>query len=160
MAGHIIYVHDVVPAPIQEVWDVIVDVGDAARIFRSVQNSEMLSDQPFGVGTTWRERRTFFGHRGDEELHVVECEPPRSLAIETRLKHDRVRTSFRLTEVPTDDTTRLAITTSVHMEDRTALEKLSWKFFGGFSFEHTHAMLEHDLADIIAEVRRRRGVAA
>lgn len=160
MAGHIIYVHRTIGATPQQVWEVITDVAAFDRIFRSVSDSRLISEGQFGVGTTWEEKRTLFGHHGSEELHVVECEAPLSLAVETRLKHDVVRTSYRLTQFGTDNQTRLAMTTSVHMEDRTPVEKLAWKFFGGFSFEHTHKMLEHDLEDVAEEVRRRVGVAA
>jgi hypothetical protein len=158
MAGHIIYVHATLPAPPAAVWDVITDVAHADRVFRSVHDSELVSDGPFGVGTVWREKRTLFGHRGEEELEVVECDPPMSLAVETRLRHDVVRTSYRLTGF--GDRARLAMTTSVHMEGRSAIERLAWKFFGGFSYEHTHRMFEHDLEDIAEEVRRRVGIAA
>ncbi len=159
MAGHIIYVNATLPAPPALVWDVITDVGNADRILRSVSDSRVITDEPFGVGTTWHEKRTMFGHRGEEEMHVVECDPPRSMVVETRLRHDVVRTSYRITAFSAGEQARLAMTTSVHMEERTPIERLAWKFFGGFSFEHTHKMLEHDLEDIAAEVRRRADVA-
>jgi len=161
MAGHIIYVHATIPASQQEVWDVITDVAHADKVLRSVHDSTLLSDGAFGVGTAWREKRSMFGHRGEEELHVVECEPPGSLAVETTLGHDVVRTSYRLTEFGEGGhSTRLAMTTSVQMNERSPLQRLSWKFFGGFSYEHTHRMLEHDLSDITAEVARRKQVPA
>ncbi|HWJ83344.1 MAG TPA: hypothetical protein VNS55_13990 [Nocardioides sp.] len=160
MAGHIIYVHATIPAGRQTVWDVITDVEHADQVFRSVHDSTLVSDGPFGVGTTWREKRSIFGHRGEEELHVVECEPPGALTIETRLRNDVVRTVYRLTSFGEGDhSTRLAMTTSVQMQDRSAVERLAWKFFGGFSYEHTHRMLEHDLEDITAEVARRKQVS-
>jgi hypothetical protein len=161
MAGHIIYVHTTIPASQQDVWDVITDVAHADAILRSVHGSTMLSDGEFGIGTTWREKRTMFGHRGEEELRVVECDAPRSMVVETTLGADLVRTSYRLTQFGADGhSTRLAMTTSVQMRDRSPWRRLSWKFFGGFSYEHTHRMLERDLEDIAAEVMRRRAQVA
>jgi len=160
MAGHIIYVHRTFAASPEQVWEVVTDVAAFDRIFRSVSDSRLVTKRGFGVGTTWEEKRTIFGHHGAEELHVVECEAPNALVVETRLKHDVVRTSYRLTRFGTGHQTRLAMTTSVHMEDRSPLERLAWKFFGGFSYEHTHRMLERDLEDVGAEVQRRVGAAA
>lgn len=156
MAGHIIYVHDTIPAPPQTVWEVITEVDEADRILRSVTDSHLMTEGEFGVGTAWRERRTIFGHHGEEELHVVECSPPRRLVVETRLGHDTVRTAYSLTPANGhDDRTRLGMTTTVQMTDRTPVGNLAWKFFGGFSYDATRRMLEHDLADITTEVARR-----
>lgn len=160
MTGHIIYVHTTIPATREEIWDVVTDVAHADQYLHSVHDSTLVTDGPFDVGTTWREKRSMFGHRGEEELHVVTCDPPRSFAVETKLDHDVVRMSYRLTEFGTGERTRLAVTTSVHMGKRKPWERLAWAFFGGFSYEHTRRMLEHDLEDIAAEVERRRGSAA
>ncbi|KAA1428976.1 SRPBCC family protein [Nocardioides antri] len=156
MAAHIIYLNVTLPAPPQVVWDVITDVDRADEIYRSVSSSELLTEGPYDVGTVWREKRTLFGHHGEEELHVVECEAPRRAVVDTRLGHDTVRTSYRLTPLGTDqDHTRLAMTTRMIATDRTALEKLAWNFFGGFSYDRTRRMLRHDLDDVEAEVKRR-----
>jgi hypothetical protein len=40
-------------------------------------------------------------------------------------------------------------------EDRTVVEKLAWSFFGAFSYDRTRRMLQHDLDDLEAEVKRR-----
>ena len=77
MAGHIIYLNATLPAPPQVVWDVLTDVDNADQVFRSISDSELLTEGPYDVGTTWHEKRTMFGHHGEEELHVVECEAPR-----------------------------------------------------------------------------------
>lgn len=156
MAGHIIYVHDTVPAPPATVWEVITDVEGADRFLRSVTGSHLMTEGDFGVGSAWRERRTIFGHHGQEELHVVECDPPRRLLVETRLGRDTVRTAYSLTPPGGhDDRTRLAMTTTVQMADRTPVGTLAWQFFGGFSYDASRRMLERDLEDITTEVARR-----
>jgi len=156
MASHIIYLNSTIAAPPEVVWDVLTDVDNTDQIFRSVTGSELLTDGPFDVGTVWHEKRTMFGHHGEEELHVVECEAPRKALIETRLGHDTVRTSYRLTPMGTQsDQTRIAMTTTVVTGDRTVTEKLAWNFFGGFNHDRTRRMLQHDLEDLAAEVKRR-----
>lgn len=156
MAGHIIYVHETIQAPPQQVWEVITDVAGYDRILRSVTDSRLMTEGGFEVGTTWHEKRTVFGHHGSEELHVVECTPPRRALVETRLGHDVVRTAYSLTPSGGhDDRTRLAMTTTVEMSGRSPAGNLVWKFFGGFSYDATRRMLQHDLEDIEAEVARR-----
>ncbi len=156
MAGHIIYLNATLPAPPEVVWDVLTDVDNADQIFRSVSGSELLTEGPYDVGTVWHEKRTLFGHHGEEELHVVECEAPRRAVVDTRLGHDVVRTAYRLTPVGTSQgSTRLAMTTTMIATERTTVEKLAWNFFGGFSHERTRRMLQHDLEDLEAEAKRR-----
>lgn len=156
MASHIIYLNATLPAPPQVVWDVLTDVDHADQTFRSVSDSRLLTEGPYDVGTIWHEKRTLFGHHGEEELHVVECEAPRRAVVDTRLGHDVVRTSYRLTPLGTEqDHTRLAMTTTMISTDRTVAEKLAWNFFGGFSHDRTRRMLQHDLEDLEAEVKRR-----
>jgi uncharacterized protein YndB with AHSA1/START domain len=156
MAGHVIYVHDTIPAPPEQVWEVITDVGSYDRILRSVTGSRLMTEDGFEVGTAWHERRTIFGHHGDEELHVVECHPPRRALVETRLGNDTVRTAYSLTPAGGhDDQTKISMTTTVEMKDRSPVGNLAWKFFGGFSYDSTKRMLQHDLEDIEKEVARR-----
>lgn len=158
MAGHIIYVHDTIPAPPAMVWDVITDVARAEQIFRSVKRSELLTEGPVDVGTTWREERTLFGHRGPEERRVLECDPPRRLVIATHVGHDLVRTAYRVTPFGSgEDRTRLAMTTNLDTSGRSALGRVEWELLGGHSYEHTRKILRHDLEDITAEVLRRSG---
>jgi hypothetical protein len=156
MASHVIILNTTIPAPPSVVWDVITDVGRADQVFRSVSGSEKLTEGPFDTGTVWREKRTLFGHHGEEELHVVECEPERRAVVETRLGHDTIRTTYRLTPLAAGGGhTRLTMSTTMAESDRTPAEKLVWQFFGGFSYERTRRMLQHDLEDLEAEVKRR-----
>jgi len=156
MASHIIYLNATLPAPPQVVWDVLTDVDNGDEIFRSVSDSKLLTEGAYDVGTMWHEKRTLFGHHGEEELHVVECEAPRRAVVDTRLGHDVVRTSYRLTGMGTEQgSTRVAMTTTMIATERTTAEKLAWSFFGGFSYDRTRRMLQHDLEDLEAEAKRR-----
>jgi len=161
MAGHIIYVHTTIPAPPEVVWEVITDVGHADRILRSVRRCAPVTEGGYDVGTRWHEERTLFGHHGDGERQVVECEPPRRTVVETRLGHDVIRTSYRITPFGfTGDRSRLAMTTRLDTSGRPLLSNVAWELFGGLTQGHTRRILEQDLEDIAAEaVRRARGAA-
>lgn len=155
MAGHIIHVHTTIPAPPEQVWDVITDVAHADRVLRSVSEAELLTDGDYDVGTSWRERRNLFGHHGVEEMQVVESEPPLRTVVEAEVGDDVIRTSYRLTPTPDRQRTRLAMTTTVEMSHRSPLSRAMWAMFGGISYDHSRKVLEHDLEDIEAEACRR-----
>ena len=42
---------------------------------------ESLTDQPFGVGTRWRETRKMFGRKASEVFQVTEFSPPEVLSL-------------------------------------------------------------------------------
>lgn len=156
MAGHIIYAHSTIPAPPEAVWDVITDVAHADSVLRSVTATEGADDGAYDVGTSWREKRNVFGHHEMEQMHVVECEAPRKVVVEAEAGVDTIRTAYRLTPADaTNSSTRLAMTTTIEMRDRSAVSRAMWKMFGNHSFEHTRKVLEHDLEDIEAEAVRR-----
>ncbi|KRA37393.1 MULTISPECIES: SRPBCC family protein [unclassified Nocardioides] len=156
MAGHIIHVHGTISAPPEQVWDVITDVAHANDVLRSVSETELLTEGEYDVGTSWRERRTLFGHHGPEEMQVVESQPPLRTVVEAEVGNDIIRTAYRLTPTGQDrDQTRLAMTTTVEMSHRSVMSRALWAAFGGFSYERTRKVLEHDLEDIEAEARRR-----
>lgn len=156
MAGHIIHVHGTIPAPPEHVWDVITDVAHADDVLRSVSDAELLTEGRYDVGTAWRERRTLFGHHGPEQLQVIESEPPLRTVVEAEVGNDIIRTAYRLTPTGRDrDHTRLAMTTTVEMSHRSPISRAMWAAFGGFSYDRTRKVLEHDLEDIEAEARRR-----
>lgn len=156
MTGHVVYKHITVDATPDVVWDVITDVANADSILRSVSKSALITEGDYSVGTTWSETRKIFGHHGAEELHVTECDPPIRTMVETKLGRDIVRTAFNLT--PTgENSTKVSMTTTAEMSERSPAGTMAWNFFGGFSYEITRRMLEHDLEDIAAEAVRRAG---
>lgn len=153
MTGHVIHLHTEVEADRETVWSVLTDLAHADHILRSVKSVELLSEPPYDVGTTWRENRSMFGHRGDEELHVTESVPPERTIHETRLGHDTIRTSYSLQ--PHGPRTKLLLTANVDMGERSSTGNLMWHVWGGFSFDATRRMLGHDLEDIKQEAERR-----
>ncbi len=159
MTGHVIHVHTVVPTRPEVIWGVLTDVGGRARILRSVTESRLLTEGPYDVGTTWVEKRTMFGHHGREELHVLAADPPLRTQLETRLGHDRILTSFSLTPRPGREESRLSQTTIADMGARSLPGQWAWQIFGGFSYDATRRMFEHDLEDYAAEARSRMAEA-
>jgi len=159
MTGHTIVVHQSFDATPEQVWSVITDVGGLADVLRSVTFAELLTEGPYDVGTRWTEARTFFGHHGTEELEVVEARAPSHTTHLTRLHGDVIRTSYSITP-HNDGTSRLSITATADMSGRHTGGKLGWTIFGEIPFDRTRKMLEHDLADIGAEVQRRVGSAS
>ena len=93
-------------------------------------------------------------------MQVVECEAPYKAVVEADAGTDTIRTSFRLTPADAQSaSTRLAMTTTIEMKDRSAVSRVMWRVFGNHSFEHTRKVLEHDLEDIETEAVRRAGSA-
>lgn len=155
MTGHVIHLSQSINASPEHIWDVITDLPHAAEILRSVRSVDTMSEAgEYAVGTTWREDRTFFGHHGEEELHVTESEPPRRTIHETRLGHDKIRTAYSI-QPNSDGSTKLLVTATVDMKERTKAENLIWNTWGNISFEQTKKMLAQDLEDIAAEAERR-----
>lgn len=157
MTGHVIHLNAEVAAGQDAVWSVLTDLAHADQILRSVQSVSVPDEGAYRLGTTWRESRAMFGHRGEEELHVIECDAPHRTIHETRLGHDTIRTAYAL-QTHASDLTKLLLTASVDMRERNRAESLIWDIWGGFSFGATRRMLVHDLEDIRVEAERRHGL--
>ncbi|KQY63951.1 MULTISPECIES: SRPBCC family protein [unclassified Nocardioides] len=156
MTGHVIHLNTEVEADPDTVWQVLTDLVHADHILRSVDSVELTSDGPYAAGTTWREKRTMFGHHGVEELEVTVAEAPHRTIHETRLGHDRIRTAYSL-QSHTGERTKLLLTANIDIGERNRAESLMWNIWGGFSFDATRRMLTHDLEDIKAEAEQRIG---
>ncbi len=154
MTGHVIHLSTAINASPETIWGVITDLPHAAEILRSVKTTSLLSEGEYDVGTTWHEDRSFFGHNGDEELHVTESEPPRRTIHETKLGHDKIRTAYSI-QPNSDGSTKLLVTAAVDMHERTRAENLVWNTWGNITFEATKKMLAQDLEDIAKEAERR-----
>lgn len=160
MTGHVIHLSTEIAADQETVWSVLTDLAHSSDVLRSVKSVDRISEGDYAVGTTWHETRAIFGHKGDEELHVTESEPPHRTIHETRLGHDRVRTSYSLQPSPQGPGhSRLLLTSSVDVHERLPGGNLLWNTWGNIGFEKTRRMLAHDLEDIkgAAESRSREG---
>jgi carbon monoxide dehydrogenase subunit G len=71
-----------VDAPPARVWDLVTDLAGAAGRIGAIKSVEVLTDQPFGVGTRWRETRVMFGKEATEEMTVTSLTPGESYTTE------------------------------------------------------------------------------
>lgn len=65
-----------------EVFDRITDLHRAAERIEDIQQIEILTDGPIGVGTRFRETRLMFGKACTEEMEITQFEAPRSYTVE------------------------------------------------------------------------------
>ncbi|HET7690294.1 MAG TPA: SRPBCC family protein [Nocardioidaceae bacterium] len=148
MTGHVIHLDRQIYATPDQVWNVLTDIGHSADIIRSVQNVQVLDgDGHFDVGTRWREDRTLMGHRGTEELEVVEVHKPSHFAVRTKRERDTITMTYTLTPLG-QGSTRLSLTLVDDMKKRGAASALAWTLWGEVSMHSTRRMLTHDLDDI------------
>lgn len=71
-----------IDAPPDRVYAIVTDLAGAPDRIGAIESLEVLTDQPFGVGTRFRETRTMFGRRATEEMEVTAVDPGRSYTTE------------------------------------------------------------------------------
>lgn len=96
-------------APLARVWEVFTDLSTAAERLSAVERIEMLSDQPFGEGTRWRETRTMFGKSATEEMWITSVDTMHSYVAEAESRGTHYESRFDFTSV--DDSTTLVTMT-------------------------------------------------
>lgn len=64
-----------IDAPLAQVWAVFTDLPAIPQRLRAVERVELVTDQPFAVGTTWLETRKMFGRIATEEMQVTAVDP-------------------------------------------------------------------------------------
>jgi uncharacterized protein YndB with AHSA1/START domain len=153
MTGTVIHLDRTIYATPDQVWNVLTDIAHSATTIRSVNNVRLLEgSERFGVGTRWREDRTLMGHRGTEELEVVDARRPYHFEIRTRRDVDIVTMTYSLT--PLDEGTRLSLTLVDDMAARGRRSALAWTLWGEVSRHSTRRMLVHDLDDVANAAER------
>ena len=147
MAGHVIHLDRQIHASPEQVWNVLTDIEHSADTIRSVDHVELVDgDGDFHVGTRWRENRTLMGHKGTEELEVIEAHEPSHFAVRTTRDKDVVTMTYTLT--PLGQGTRLSLTLVDDMAERGVASTMAWMLWGEVSLHSTRRMLTHDLEDI------------
>lgn len=79
-----------------EVFRVLADLHNAPENIQGIEELEILTDGPIGVGTRFRETRTMFGKLASEELVITAFDPPQSYVVECDSGGAHYRTEFLL----------------------------------------------------------------
>jgi hypothetical protein len=70
-----------VEAPVEIVFDAATDLPHAAEHVRGIEKIELLTTEPIGVGTRWRETRRMMGREATETLEIKSFDQPRSYTV-------------------------------------------------------------------------------
>jgi hypothetical protein len=70
-----------IAAPAEKVFAKATDLKRAPEFISAIKKMEILTPDPIGVGTRFRETRVMFGREATEEMQVTVFEPPRRFAI-------------------------------------------------------------------------------
>lgn len=91
-------------APRDRVFGVFSDIPKADAMLDAIEELEMLSDGPVGVGTRWRETRTLFGKQATEDMWVTVFDPPNTYEVDAESHGTHYRSIYRFTDAPGEQT--------------------------------------------------------
>lgn len=86
-----------VEATREEVFTVASDFHHAAENIRGIEQLEVLTDGPIGVGTRFRETRKMFGKESSEVMEITAFDPPESYVVEAESCGAHYRAEYRFT---------------------------------------------------------------
>ena len=153
MTGHRIELQRTVQAPVERVWDVLTDVAHADQILSGVTKVEPITEEPYRVGTRWRETRRMFGRDATEQVHVTVAEPPTRTVVEADSGGVHYVTEFTLAR-SAGDATRLAMSFTAVQAHANPVQKALWRLFGRLGAKATEKVMAKDLKDIAAGAER------
>ena len=70
-----------IAAPLDRMFEVATDFGNAPRYMRGIAKMELVTDGPVQVGTRFRETRIMFGKEATEEMEITAFDPPHGYAL-------------------------------------------------------------------------------
>ena len=94
-------------APVERVYEVFTDLPSAADRITGIESVELLTDQPFGVGTRWKETRKIMGKEATETMWITAVEVNRSYTAEAESCGTHYTSVF--TFEPSDGGTRVTM---------------------------------------------------
>jgi hypothetical protein len=143
-------VTQLIGAPVAETWRVFTDLPGRLRWLSTVSRVEMVTDGPFGAGTTWRETRRL----GDdalvtEEFRVLECVLPERFVVAS----PGIGADYRMTYtfVPVIEGKHRGATMVTVVQDGSptaASGRLLALVFGGLAARTVEGALRRDLDDL------------
>ncbi|MCF2532014.1 SRPBCC family protein [Yinghuangia soli] len=146
-----VFVERRVAASPDRVWQVLTDLAGAADTLSGVSTVEVLTPEPFGVGTRWRETRKMFGKEASEEMRITACEPPHRYVANADSHGMHYVTEF--TVVPdTEGTSVLRMTFGATPAG--AKPGVFHKLFAKLGAKAVAKTMRQDLADIAAKAER------
>lgn len=139
-----------VNASLDVVFDVASDLANAAEHIQGIERIELLTPEPVGVGTKWRETRKIMGKEATETMEVTAFDPPRSYTVEADSCGCHFLSTFRFT--PESDGTRVEL--EVASQANTLMAKLMSPI-SALMAGTMKKMMDQDLEDLkrVAESR-------
>ncbi|MET9736495.1 SRPBCC family protein [Streptomyces sp. NPDC006458] len=136
------------------VWEALTDLAGMVRVLSGVSKVEILTPQPFGVGTRWRETRRMFGKDATEEMWVTVSEPPQRYVAEAESHGSRYISEWELrADGPATTTVRMTFTS---VPTGGAAGMLA-KVLGRLGTRAISRAIAKDLDDVAAAVESRGG---
>ena len=132
-----------IQAPPERVFATAMDLRNYAGFIRGIDTVEMLTEGPIGVGTRWRETRTFGGRQATEEMWITRFDAPKHVVVEAESHGTHYRSEFRFE--PEGTGTRLSLTFTG--TPKSGLARI-FGFLGRMMTASVTRALERDLDDI------------
>ncbi len=150
MANSVTVTREIIAEP-EQVWRVLTDLDNSARVLGSVEKIERVSGEGYGPGVRWLETRKVFGKFTTEEMWVEETEPPFRTVVKSEAQGTVFTTVFACK--PSSLGTTLEATFSAQPGNQSAGQKLLSAVFSNAGLKATKSVLEGDLSDIAAVLR-------
>ena len=71
-----------IDAPLNRVFEVFTDLGNAPDRISGIESVELLTDGPMREGTRWKETRQVMGKEATETMWITRFDPPRCYVAE------------------------------------------------------------------------------
>jgi hypothetical protein len=139
-----------VDAPTERVWRVFTDLRARVDRLSTVAGVDVVTDGPFGTGTTWRETRTTpDGMPVTEEFRVDEAVPPARFIVISPGIGANYRTTYSFTPVEIGRHRGRTLVTVVQEGAPTApYGRFLALVFGGLAARTVEGALRQDLTDL------------
>lgn len=140
-----------VAAPPEIVFDVASDLPHAAEYVGGIEKIELITSEPIGVGTKWRETRKMMGHESTETLEITAFDRPHSYTVGCETCGSYFKTTFRFAPVAGGT----SVTLDVRTESRSLMATLMSPLAGLMLGSMMRRCMDDDLEDIkrVAEER-------
>jgi hypothetical protein len=140
-----------VAAPVETVFAVASDLVHAAEHIRGIEKIELLTPEPIGLGTRWRETRRMMGREATEVLEIIAFDRPRSYKVGCESCGAYFETTFSFVS----SAGGADVTLDVRMEARSLFAKLMSPIGNLMFGKAMRKCMEDDLEDLkrVAESR-------